>query len=156
MLVAAKQNRRDEARDIALEFNSPLSLKQLIASPTANEPPPLEPIVIPLPVEAQPLASSSLASEQPLPLRSEKTMRPPADEPTNELVLVAELVGQLGAALARDEEVLDGHGVALQKIDIAVQLLEAVAATATEEGSASEARLAALSVSAREALRAED
>jgi hypothetical protein len=130
-----------------LEFDSPLSLKQVIASPAASGPPPLAPVVAPLPAEAPSAASEPLPPEERLPPSSNKS--------TNELDVAAELLRQFGAALARDEGVLSRHGVALQKIDIAVQLLEALAAGAGD-GIAVDPRLAALSASAREALRSED
>ena len=71
-----------------------------------------------------------------------------------ELELVVRLLEQLGEALATDDHVLVKHGVQLQKIDIAVQMVNAIARTAEGQGGTG-ARLADLRTSAEQALRSD-
>lgn len=94
-------------------------------------------------------------------LRSDKSFLampspPPVREPLSvpaELAVIAQLVEQLGEALAGDEAVVARHGVSLQKIDIVLQYLEATASAAAGR-IGSGARLLDLRASAEQALRA--
>lgn len=130
-----------------LRFTSEVFVKDWLAAPTKAQQQRVDDIVALVKAGA---ADLSLGSDDPHEARSHEQI-------VDDLAAVVRLMQDLGDDLAASEETLERHGMKLQNLDIAMQMMRAVASELTSggaSGSGSIARLKDLRVACAQALSA--
>jgi hypothetical protein len=133
-----------------LKFSSCVDVQQWRATPTNSEQKRVDEVVRLVKAGAVPLPVSPIVR-----MGSPGEAMDRAEELAGDLSRALELLNNLGAALAGDREVVTRHCAALQKLDIAMQVIAAVGATVAGRGDAASdaAKLSGLRKSMDQALQ---